>query len=257
MRGPVRRAVARLHFFLACLVGGLSFVGLSLGGLLYVALRPRGSAPVHLSRALHWIMRAVLGWRITIEDRGHVAESAPAILMVAHKSNLDIVVYGGLYPKRAVVIGKKEVAKIPVFGWFFRATGNILLDRKDLASAIASINAAAARVREERISVWVFPEGHRNGSPTLLPFKKGTFHLALAAQVPIVPIVCTQLDDVLDGHGLLVYPGRIRIRVLPAVPTEGLGEADLDTLVATVRDRMQEAQDELNRGAAEAAAETA
>lgn len=246
MRGPVRRAVARLHFLLACLVGGLAFVGLSLGGLLYVAVRGgRGSAPVHMARILHWIMRAVLGWRITVEDRGHVAESAPAILMAAHKSNLDIVVYGGLYPKRAVVIGKKEVAKIPVFGWFFRATGNILIDRKDLSSAIASIEAAAKKVRERRLSVWVFPEGTRNGRPTLLPFKKGTFHLALAAQVPIVPIVCTQLDDVFDGRRLLIYPGRIRIRVLPAIPTEGLGEADLETLMTTVRGRMQEAQDQL------------
>ncbi|MFN7989187.1 MAG: lysophospholipid acyltransferase family protein [Thermoanaerobaculia bacterium] len=246
MRGPARRAVARLHFLLACLVGGLAFVGLSLGGLLYVALRGGGgSAPVHMARTLHWIMRAVLGWRITIEDRGHVAESAPAILMVAHKSNLDIIVYGGLYPKHAVVIGKKEVAKIPVFGWFFRATGNILIDRKDLQSAIASITAAAARVREKRISVWVFPEGHRNDSPTLLPFKKGAFHLALAAQVPIVPIVCSQLDGVVDGHRLLIYPGRIRIRVLPAIPTEGLGEADLEPLMETVRGRMQAAQDQL------------
>ncbi len=252
MRGPVRRAVARVHFLLACLVGGLAFVGLSLGGLLYVALRAgRGSAPVHLSRSFHWIMRTLLGWRITVEDRGHVADSAPAILMASHKSNLDIVVYGGLYPKRAVVIGKREIAKIPVFGWFFRATGNILLDRKDLPSAIASIGAAARRVRDEQISVWVFPEGHRNGSPTLLPFKKGSFHLALAAQVPIVPIVCTQLDGLLDGHRLLVFPGRIRIRVLPAVPTEGLGETDLETLVAEVRDRMQAAQDAL---AAESAA---
>ncbi len=246
MRGPLRRGLARLHFLFAALVGGLAFVGLSLGGLLYVALRRgKGSAPVHLSRSFHWIMRTALGWRIAVEDRGHVADSAPAILMASHKSNLDIVVYGGLYPRRAVVIGKKEIAKIPVFGWFFRATGNILLDRKDLASAIASIGAAAARVREERISVWVFPEGHRNASPTLLPFKKGSFHLALAAQVPIVPIVCTPLDALLDGHRLLVFPGRIRIRVLPAVPTEGLGEDDLEGLIAKVRGLMQEAQDRL------------
>ena len=163
----------------------------------------------------------LLGWRVTVENRGRLAESAPAVLMATHKSNLDIVVYGGLFPRRAVVIGKKEIEKIPVFGWFFRAAGNILLDRRDLASAIASIAAAAARVRAERISVWVFPEGHRNGSPTLLPFKKGSFHLAIAAQVPIVPIVCTPLDDLLDGHRLLVFPGRIRLRVLPADSDRG------------------------------------
>jgi len=246
VRGPVRRAVARVHFLVACVVGALAFVGLSIGGLLYVAIRAgRGSAPVHLSRLFHWIVRSLLGWRITVEDRPRVTESAPAILMASHRSNLDIVVYGGLYPKRTVVIGKKEIAKIPVFGWFFRATGNILLDRKDLASAIASIAAAAKRVREKRVSVWVFPEGHRNGSPTLLPFKKGSFHLAIAAQVPIVPIVCGPLDDVLDGHRLLVFPGTIRIRVLPPIPTEGLGEEDLEELIATVRGRMQEAQDAL------------
>ncbi|MRR13036.1 hypothetical protein EG835_11385, partial [bacterium] len=112
MRGPVRRAFARVHFLLACLLGALSFVSVSVGGLLYVLVRPRGSAAVHLSRSFHWIMRTILGWRITVEDRGHVAESAPAILMAAHKSNLDIVTYGGLYPKRAVVIGKKEITKI-------------------------------------------------------------------------------------------------------------------------------------------------
>jgi len=237
--------VARAHFLLACVVGALSFVALSLGGLLYVALRPRGSAPVHLARTFHWVMVALLGWRFTIEGRERVDAPGSRVLMASHKSNLDIVVYGRLYPRRTAVIGKKEIAKIPVFGWFFRATGNILLDRKDLASAIASIRSAAARVREKGTSVWVFPEGHRNASPTLLPFKKGAFHLAIAAQVPIVPIVCTPVAPLLDGHRLLVYPGRVRIRVLPEVPTEGLGEADLEALVATVRDRMQEAQDSL------------
>ena len=100
-------------------------------------------------------------------------------------------------------------------------------------------------MRAERISVWVFPEGHRNGGPPLLPFKKGSFHLAIAAQVPIVPIVCTPLHDLLDGHRLLVFPGRIRLRVLPPIPTEGLGEEDLGTLIATVHARMQEEQDRL------------
>jgi hypothetical protein len=63
--------------------------------------------------------------------------------------------------------------------------------------------------------------------------------------VPIVPIVCGPLDDVLDGIASSYSPGTIRIRVLPPVPTEGLGEEDLEALIATVRGRMQEAQDAL------------
>ncbi len=60
-----------------------------------------------------------------------------------------------------------------------------------------------------------------------------------------MPIVCGPLDDVLDGHRLLAFPGTIRIRVLPPIPTEGLGEGDLEALIGTVRGRMQEAQDAL------------
>ena len=69
MRGPVRRAVARVHFLLACVVGALSFVAVSVGGLLYVALRPRGNASFQVSRTFHWIMTTLLGWRVTVEDR--------------------------------------------------------------------------------------------------------------------------------------------------------------------------------------------
>ena len=125
---------------LACVLGALSFVAVSVGGLLYVALRPRGNASFQLSRSFHWIMVTLLGWRVTVENRGRLAESAPAVLMATHKSNLDIVVYGELFPRRAVVIGKKEIEKIPVFGWFFRAAGNILLDRRDLALSLIHIS---------------------------------------------------------------------------------------------------------------------
>jgi 1-acyl-sn-glycerol-3-phosphate acyltransferase len=174
-----------------------------------------------------------------------MAANAPAVWMVRHQSNLDVVTLGGIYPPRTVVIGKKQIAKIPVFGWFYRATGNVLLDRGDLSRAIASIRAAAERVRRERISVWVFPEGHRNQGAKLLPFKKGVFHLAVEAQVPIVPIVTEPMNTIIDGHRWMARPGRFRVRVLPPIPTAGLTGEDVEPLMETVRARMQEAQDEL------------
>lgn len=243
---PLLRCVYTVHFVLAAVVGALAFVSISGVGLLFVFLcRGRGQPAMLLARSLSVVVRLITGWRIRVEGREILASNVPAVLMVRHQSNLDIVTTGAIYPRDTVVIGKKQITKIPVFGWFFRATGNVLLDRGDLARAIASIRAAAQRVRSERISIWVFPEGHRNLRPTLLPFKKGAFHLAVEAQVPIVPIVSEPIDTILDGHCWAVRPGTYRIRVLPPVPTEGLSAEDVDGLIETVRARMQEAQDAL------------
>ena len=116
------------------------------------------------------------------------------------------------FPDSTVIIGKKEIRHIPIFGWLFRATGNILIDRQDAAKARTSIAEAARRIQREGWRVWMAPEGHRNQGPEMLPFKKGAFHLAIAAQVPVVPFVVGPLAAVLDARRLLLRPGRIRVK---------------------------------------------
>jgi 1-acyl-sn-glycerol-3-phosphate acyltransferase len=241
------RAASRVHFAVGCLVGGLAFLALSLAGLLFaVVFRPLARhAAVVFARAFSVFMRAALGWRIALEEGERLRSAIPAVFVVTHQSNLDIVVFGAVFPPRTAAVGKKELRGLPLFGWFFEFTGNILLDRSDPVRARASIEEAAARIARERISVWMFPEGHRNGRPTLLPFKKGAFHLAVAAQVPIVPIVAEPLWSVLDAARWLVRPGRIRIRVLPPIATAGRTAADVDALIEETRAAMQNARDDM------------
>lgn len=247
MGGSLRRAVYRAHFLVACVVGAAVFLGLSVAGILFAALVPpwRKRAPHVFARAFAWTMQGVLGWRIVVEGRERLAASAPAVFAVTHQSNLDIVAYGTTFPPRTAVVGKLEVRKIPLFGWFFAATGNILIDRGNRDRAHATIARAAERIRSERLSVWMFPEGHRNQRPELLPFKKGAFHLALAARVPVVPIASDPIATVLDGHRMFVRPGTLRVRVLPPVPTEGRDEGDVDGLLEDVRAALQRSRDEL------------
>ena len=94
----------------------------------------------------------------------------------------------------------------------------------------------------------MFPEGTRNkGATKLLPFKKGAFYLAIAAQVPIVPVVSCPVKPLIDLENRKVTPGVAHIEVLEPIPTIGLTEADVDTLVATTHERMQKAYEELSR----------
>ena len=245
--GVLRRTVYRLHFVLACLVGGPLFLAFSALGVLFVFLRPSQArkAPVFFANNYGRMMTGVLGWKVDADHLEEIEAAAPALLVVNHQSNLDVVTCGRIFPPRTVVIGKKELARIPAFGWFFRSTGNILIDRKSHHDARRAIQAAASRVREDRVSVWMFPEGHRNQKPELLPFKKGAFHLAIAAQVPVVALVVEPIASVLDARRALVRPGRIRIRVLPPFPTAGLQIDDVDGLVERVHAAMQSARDDL------------
>jgi lysophosphatidate acyltransferase len=92
------------------------------------------------------------------------------------------------------------------------------------------------------------PEGHRNPGPQLLPFKTGAFRLALAAQVPVVPIVAGPLAVIADTTRRLARPGVLRVTVLEPVRTDTPDPRSVSELAATVRSRMQEELDRL-RGA--------
>jgi 1-acyl-sn-glycerol-3-phosphate acyltransferase len=127
-----------------------------------------------------------------------------------------------------VAIGKKELKWIPFFGLVFWLSGQIMIDRKSNESAIASMKHAGDRMKRERLSCWIFPEGTRS-KKGLLPFKKGAFHLAIQSQLPIVPVAVNNFHKTLDLNKW--NPGKIIVQVMPPLPTTGLTSADVDKLI--------------------------
>ena len=235
----------------ASAAGGLLLPAVSAAAIAVALVRgPQGHGAVLAARTYSRLMQRVLGWRIEAEGLERLTER-PCVVMPRHQSNLDVVVLGEVYPPGAVAIGKKEVARIPLFGWLWTVTGNFLVDRSDPGSAIASMRSATERARSAGLSVWVAPEGHRNMAPLLLPFKKGAFHLAVGLGFPVVPVAVEPLRTVIDAERWVVRPGRLRLRVLPPIPTDGLGPGDVDALAERVRDALQRAQDELAASARE------
>jgi 1-acyl-sn-glycerol-3-phosphate acyltransferase len=162
---------------------------------------------------------------------------------------LDVVTFGSIFPKRTVSAGKREIGRIPIFGWFYRLSGNLVIDRGNPRGARDSLEEAARTIREEGVSVWFMPEGHRNAGPELLPFKTGAFRLALAAGVPVVPIVAEPLEVIADTRRRLARPGALRVTVLEPIPTDcAAAGRSFAELAAVTRSRMQVELERLRAG---------
>ncbi|KAK5278065.1 1-acylglycerol-3-phosphate O-acyltransferase [Exophiala xenobiotica] len=112
-----------------------------------------------------------------------------------------------------------------------------------------AFEGAATAMKEKRQSVLIFPEGTRSYSaqPMLLPFKKGAFHLAVQAGVPIVPIVAENYSNVLNIKARRFNSGTIRVKVLDPIQTKGLTPADVDNLTRDTREKMLDAITDMGR----------
>jgi 1-acyl-sn-glycerol-3-phosphate acyltransferase len=236
----------KLFFFFGFTVGAVYFVLCSAAGIVWLLLQRGNRQTLYVyGRVFCRGLVRMMGWSIEVENRERLEAFRPCVIVGNHQSFLDVVTFGAVFPRRTVSAGKREIGRIPIFGWFYRLSGNLIIDRAHARSALESLEQAGRTMAEEKIAVWFMPEGHRNPGPELLPFKNGAFRLALAAGAPIVPIVAEPLTVICDTTRHLARPGRLRMRVLEPVPTEGLDSKDLPSLVFAVRSSMQAALDEL------------
>ncbi|OCL12225.1 acyltransferase-domain-containing protein, partial [Glonium stellatum] len=155
---------------------------------------------------------------------------------------LDVLMLGCIFPRWCSITAKKSLKWMPVLGWFMALSKTVFIDRANRATARAAFDGAAAQMRREKQSVFIFPEGTRSyaTSPDLLPFKKGAFHLAIQAQVPIVPVVVANYSHILNAKERIFRSGVIDVSVLPPIPTTGLTSADADRLTQRTRDAMMD-----------------
>jgi len=150
------------------------------------------------------------GWEDLPEDIRSGAR--PAIFVGNHTSLLDPPLVIATLPSRPVFLVKKELAYVPVLGWIIWLGGCIFIDRGNRSRSLASLKAAALRIRQGQ-SLAAFPEGTRSRDGKLLPFKKGAFALAFQAGVPIVPLGIRGGLDVLPKGTWRVAPRDYRLRV--------------------------------------------
>lgn len=185
--------------------GVFASIALSLAGY-------RGIAQWTTGRAFKWLMAATTGVSFEVLDpNGYLDKMRPAVFVGNHQTELDVLMLGTIFPKYCSVTAKSSLKKMPFLGWFMTLSGSVFIDRKNTKDAREAMKGAADQMQTLKQSVYMFPEGTRSYAkePMLLPFKKGAFHLAVQAQVPIVPVVAANYSHVLYVKGFVFKSGKI------------------------------------------------
>lgn len=158
------------------------------------------------------------------------------VFMSNHESWLDIPAMFAAVPTGLRMVSKAELTKLPVVGQAMLNAGFIAVDRKNRNKAIRQLEDAKDRLRSG-LSIWIAPEGTRSRDGSLLPFKKGGFHLARDLGKAIVPVYIEGAGEVMPADGMWVYPNRsITVHFCRPIPTASRDRAKTTELIEEVRE---------------------
>jgi 1-acyl-sn-glycerol-3-phosphate acyltransferase len=152
----------------------------------------------------------LVGIKYKVHGKEHIDLNQPYIYIFNHRSFIDALVIPMAIPQELKAIGKKELSKIPIFG-FIASRMAVWVDRKDANSRKVSVQRLL-EILNMGISIAVAPEGTRNDTDlTLLPFQKGAFRIAVDTGVPILPMAIIGADKIMRRGSILLRPGKIDI----------------------------------------------
>jgi 1-acyl-sn-glycerol-3-phosphate acyltransferase len=214
--------------------------------LLAIAINTVVLAPLIAAVAVfdpRWAYRLSLLWArvnlVTTGVRVHARRTAPLdpsrgyVFMSNHASNFDpLAVVTALPDFQMRWVAKRELTRVPVFGWALRRAGHVIIDRSNPGQAMVTLRATRAMM-ESGVSVVIFPEGTREGHDhEVLPLKRGGFVLAVETGAPIVPVAVRGSRAILRRDDWRIHGGEIDVVVGPPIATAGV---DVNALAARVR----------------------
>lgn len=174
--------------------------------------------------------------RLVVEGREHF-DGRPTVVMSNHTSILDIPALMGAIPGSMRMVLKQELTRVPIWGPALVGSGFVPVERGSKEKAIEQLGRAS-RVFERGVHIWIAPEGTRSRSGSLLPFKKGGFHLARDLGAPIVPAWIEGASAIIPPSGYTAaHDGTVLVRFGPPIETRGR-DVGVDELVEEVRAAM-------------------
>jgi len=189
----------------------------------------------------YWVLKAA-GVKVIVRNPERVSRTESRVYVSNHVSWFEIFALATVI-RRYRFVAKKEIRSVPLFGRAAGEVAAIYIERNNRKAAFSAYEEAAARIRGG-LNVVVFPEGTRGRSYELRPFKKGPFVLAIAAQVPILPVITWGSKEVQAKGEIAIHSGTIELTFLEPVETKGMTYEDRDALVEIVWNRIAAALEE-------------
>jgi 1-acyl-sn-glycerol-3-phosphate acyltransferase len=183
----------------------------------------------------YWVLKAA-GVKVIVRNPERVSRTESRVYVSNHVSWFEIFALATVIDRYRFV-AKKEISRVPLFGRAAGEVAAIYIERNNRKAAFSAYEEAAQRIKNG-LNVAVYPEGTRGRSYELRPFKKGPFVLAIAAQVPIVPLISWGSKEVQAKGEVAIHSGTIELTFLEPVETKGLTYEDRDALVETVWNRI-------------------
>lgn len=188
--------------------------------------------PVFFKIARAWAKTIlfVMGFKIALEEEQFLEKGKSFMFCPNHTSMIDVLVMLAITKNPFVFVGKIELTKIPIFGFFYKRTC-IIVDRSNSKSRKSVFDEARIRL-DGGLDICIFPEGlvPSDESVVLSEFKKGAFRLAVEYQVPIVPITMYDCKKRFSYTFFSGSPGRLRVKVHSFIKTEGMVLKDSNLL---------------------------
>jgi 1-acyl-sn-glycerol-3-phosphate acyltransferase len=190
---------------------------LSIGSSLF---EKRGYFAHRCARAWSWLILWTTRVRVSVDGLNRLEPGRTYVFVANHQSIYDIPILFSSLPFQLRIIAKESLGNFPFLGWHLRRTGHMLVDRAHPDPA--AVFTWAERLTSRGLSLIVFPEGTRSLDGQVHRFKGGSFHLALEAGLPVVPLSVIGSRHVMRKGRLMTCPGHVRLVVHDPIETSAL-----------------------------------
>lgn len=162
------------------------------------------------------------GIKLKITGLENFDHNGTYVYVANHASQYDIVTMQKSVPNRMAIVFKRELAKIPLFGWQLVLGPYIMIDRKNIGSALNSIDVAKKMMKDKKVSILVFAEGTRSLTGEVQPFKRGAFRMASGVGYPIIPVSISGSNKIMPKGTFKLKSGEIHVHYGSPISTEGI-----------------------------------
>lgn len=191
-----------------------------------------------IERAWARALLAIGGVKVKVEGLEKIKEDGSYVFVSNHLSYMDTPVALASIPVRFRFLAKRGLFQIPFLGWHLGRAGHIRVPREDARAAVKTMTLAAQIVREQGISLLIFPEGGRSRTGAMRDFKEGAAFIAIKAGVPLVPIALKGTREVLPFGSGHVRAGKVTMRIGDPIATDQAKTHDRVRLTEEVRHRI-------------------